>query len=149
MTGDDIYVKRPQLFRPGQSGCPTGKPPLPPEIKALAKLTREKLVVLLNHVVNLTESQAVERLKDPEVTLLQKGLIQVILKAAQEGDPKRLEFLFDRLVGKVDIGFQVTSSLKDLSTEELVKLAKEKIQIVEAGFKDNTAKAVLTEKKLE
>ena len=41
-----------------------------------------------------------EAMLDPKTVAIDIAICQVIAKGAKEGDPKRLAFLFDRILGK-------------------------------------------------
>lgn len=89
-------------FVPGQSGNPAGRPaPAGPELRAAKLKLREQfeLIVLELAEVNLTQLQAM--VEDPTVPALKLMVASVMLKGLSLGDPARVTFLLDRLVGPV------------------------------------------------
>src|SRR4051812_25650975 len=88
-------------FKKGQSGNPGGKKPLAPEVRNAAHLTKERLITILNEFINLDREQIALKLQDPKATMLELAVGHIIAKAAKDGDTLRLNFLFDRIVGKV------------------------------------------------
>lgn len=117
-------------FLPGQSGNPKGRPPDSPEIKALKKLTKGELAVLLNKVLQSKP----EDLKTFKGTVLELWLAAGATKAIQTGDYSRLEFLINRLIGKVPDKLEV-SEIDSVSDEELLKMAENAIQSMKEKLK--------------
>jgi hypothetical protein len=77
------------------------------------------------------EDELDEILADPVTPMINKMVAQVIKKAAAEGDQHRLNFLLDRLIGKVPTPIEATvdphlveaiESLKDKSSSELIDM---------------------------
>ena len=85
-------------FAPGHG---VGRPKLPPDLKAAQQLTNARLRELLNGFLYMTPAQLTERLESPEVTMLEGFVGSILQKGVLLGDQARLNFLFDRLVGKV------------------------------------------------
>lgn len=102
---------------PGQSGNPNGRPPLPKELKELKELTKTEVETALNKLIHMTADELKELRKNPNTSALHLMVIAVTLEALQKGDHYRLDFLLNRIVGKVKD--QVEHSGK-ISLEELV-----------------------------
>lgn len=117
-------------FKKGQSGNPSGRPKIGADLTKLNHLTKQKLITILNTFINMTRDEIAERLQDPKATMLEMAVGHIIAKAAKEGDTMRLNFLFDRIVGKVtDVVEQTNVNLdynpdeyKEVPVEALIKL---------------------------
>jgi hypothetical protein len=88
-------------FKPGQVANPNGRPIVPEEIKELRKLNRSEIEQLISDFMRkpLHELQAMS--KNPATTALDRMIASVVEQAVFRGDHKRLNFLLDRLIGKV------------------------------------------------
>lgn len=88
---------------------------------------------LCNKYLSMSKDEIDTARKDPKLTMLEVMIVSVIHKAIVHGDQKRLDFLLDRLIGKVvqpieyhpppppkQIQFDVTQ----LPTEVLKQLAQ-------------------------
>ena len=78
-----------------------GKHPSPPELAHARKLTRMEFELICAKYLNATKEQIKEATKDPNLTMLEAMIVSLINKAIVHGDQKRLDFLLDRLIGKV------------------------------------------------
>lgn len=85
----------------GQSGNPNGRPRNPPEVLALARLTREQFTAIMGGFMALPLEGIAERLKTPGIPALEHWIGQTVLKGIEEGDLSQLEKMADRVYGKV------------------------------------------------
>lgn len=88
-------------FKKGVSGNPSGRKRIAPEIRNASHLTKQTLIKILNEFIHMDREQIAAKLQDPKATMLEMAVGHIIAKAAKEGDTMRLNFLFDRIVGKV------------------------------------------------
>lgn len=88
-------------FLPGQSGNPNGQPKVPQEIKDARQLTKLELERLLNKYMVMTKDEVQEALKNPATPALELMIGSIVAKAVSGGDDKRLNFLLERMIGKV------------------------------------------------
>lgn len=102
---------------PGQSGNPKGRAPIPEDLKALKEMSQIEVDRSLHELIHFTFSELEAIRKNQSTSNLKRMLIAVILEAIQKGDHYRLDFLLNRIVGKVKD--QVEHSGK-ISLEELV-----------------------------
>lgn len=119
-------------FVKGQSGNPNGRPHLPADLVELKKLTQAQFQRLLFKFVNTPVAELKALLADPKTPLLELMIGKVVVKAISDGDYKRLDFLLDRMIGKVKEQIQVTESeeiekLRQLSLKELIVFVKTNI----------------------
>lgn len=88
-------------WKPGESGNPDGRPPVPEEIKKIRNLTKNEIKEVGSILLKGREDELVLLVKDPETPVLRKWMANVALKALERGDMMTLNALLDRLVGRV------------------------------------------------
>lgn len=102
-----------------------GRPLLPPELKAVRKLTQAEFIALCNKYLKLTPTQLGEAAKNPEITVLEGIVISILTRAGVNGDTVRLQFFLDRMIGKVveksESSHSIDISVKQMSNAELLK----------------------------
>jgi len=102
---DDKKTKevKPWQFKKGQSGNPNGRPKMKDfdalkELKDMSRAFVEtKIAMALQR--NIPDLTAIA--KSSEAQAIDVAISRIILKSCIEGDHKSLNFLFDRVVGKV------------------------------------------------
>lgn len=100
-------------FKPGVSGNPLGRTPLPPEIRAERRKNQANLITLIAKYFSMTSDEATDRLAGPGVLQLEEAIQGVILKA-KDGDVNALRYLLEIMVGKVP-----EQDTEDFSEEDL------------------------------
>lgn len=122
-------------WKKGQSGNPSGGPKLPEDLRKAATLTKtealEKLVAYLR--MDIHELEAV--LKDKSRKVMDHWVARVCLIGIKEGDYKRLEFMFDRILGKVQPNLEITQNnynFEGLPKEKVIELGREAIKFLES-----------------
>jgi hypothetical protein len=95
-------------WKPGESGNPNGRPPLPDDVREVKKLTQSELEKVLNDCLLLTKEQLEKICNDSESTMLQLLVAGIIIKGVQNGDSARFEFLLNRLLGKMKDKIELT-----------------------------------------
>jgi len=88
-------------FKPGQSGNPGGKIKLPPDVRENKKYTAIAVTRLLNEFLNMSFEQIKERISAPGTPSLDLMIGKIVAEAVKTGDHARLNFIFDRMIGKV------------------------------------------------
>jgi len=95
------------VFKPGKSGNPAGRPPLPAEIRAIKVMSPAyvKRVISQLLLMHKTPAQLEAWSKIPVEsggpTNLEMIVLSIIMKAGVDGDHNKLSFLLDRTIGKV------------------------------------------------
>lgn len=111
-------------FKKGQSGNPSGKPKV--------VFTAEELRKRIAKALSFNKEQLAEILHDKKSTSLDLVLASVIAKAIKDGDINKMEYLFNRSIGKVKDTLDVTQNiLTDMSREEILKKAQQAIKVLE------------------
>lgn len=106
-------------FKPGQSGNPAGRPPGPPELKAIKQMTKGEFSLLIHKLIDLKP----EDLKDFKGTVLEMAMASAMQKAIKSGDFSHIQSFIERLFGKVKEEFV----LHKISDEELAAEAARRL----------------------
>jgi len=129
-----IAKKKPKGFQKGNNfskGAPKGAVTYDREALLARKIDNVTITNYLTLNSHLTEAQLNQRLKDPNISSLEKGMVRQLLAVSKDGAIGPLQFVLDRLVGKPkqEIELSKKDPLKDLSPEELLEMKKE-IEII-------------------
>ncbi len=90
-----------KLFKPGESGNPDGRPPMPPAVKALRKLTVEKLEEIADLILDGNRTQLTAIAASHTDSAIRVAYARAALNAMAKGELDTLELILARLVGKV------------------------------------------------
>jgi len=111
-------------FKPGQSGNPGGKAKVPDDIKEARKLTQLDLERVINSLLYITKEALQAKIKDPQTPMIEMIAASIMAQAAVKGDHMRLDFILQRMIGKVKDQLEVTTPtpfiLKKRDGEEIV-----------------------------
>jgi len=89
-------------FKKGKSGNDKGRPQLPEDLKKIRKkYNTEHMGCLLTKAIDYTQDELLEILGDPKQKCIDIMIGKIVLKGVVEGDPKYLNFIFDRVIGRV------------------------------------------------
>lgn len=88
-------------FKPGQSGNPNGRPKMPPEVKESRKLNQASVELLLNKYLLMPFEELKALIEAQKCSAGDMLIATVIYKGITKGDHYRLDFLLNRLIGKV------------------------------------------------
>jgi hypothetical protein len=128
-------------FKAGNPGGP-GRPPKSKEEKAASKLTRTKAEEILNRVSAMGESELTELIQSSTATVLEKMVARVCEQALSEGDQRRIDWLFDRLIGKVkevkEIQLPTPTYVHRFGSDEVIELGSEMVKELPAGGDNET-----------
>ncbi len=111
-------------FKPGVSGNPGGKPKIPEDIKQARKMTQIELERVINSLLFLDREALQAKIKDPKTPMIEMIAASIMAQAAQKGDHTRLDFILQRMIGKVKDQVEISTPqpfiLKKRDGEEIV-----------------------------
>ena len=87
-------------FKKGHAGGP-GRPKMPPEIRAAANLTMAEARAKLSGYLKLSLDELSVIVKDRSKPAMDIWIATIVFMGIKHGDQQRLNFMFDRLIGKV------------------------------------------------
>ena len=88
-------------FPPGNILNPNGAPRVPEDLKNARKLTKVQFEILINKYLFSPKQVLAAAAQNPDTPVLELLIGSIMHKAVVEGDERRLNFLLDRLLGKV------------------------------------------------
>jgi hypothetical protein len=121
-------------FLPGQSGNPKGRPPEPPELKAMKRMTKGELSLLINKYMQMDLVELGAIAHNPTTKAIDAMISSIIIQCIKQGDYTRLNFFLDRELGKVSEKIEV-AAYKDMSDIELLEEAKKETALLEKKIK--------------
>jgi len=109
-------------FQPGNNANPKGRPKLSFDHEMSRHLTKLKIESLISKYMDVPTEELKAILKNPgALPSLEVYLVSVMAKGMTQGDVTRLEFLFNRSVGKVAEKQQVEHSGSIIDTKTVTK----------------------------
>lgn len=99
-------------FTPGHDRG--GRPALPDDVKQLKKLNVAEMERVLNNCLQMNRDQINEAQKNPDAPMIELLVLSIISHGINKGDPMRLNFLLDRLIGKVKESHELDISERTL-----------------------------------
>lgn len=103
-------------FQIGWKGGP-GRPLIPEDVKGCRALNQIELERLLNWLIHLPMEELKDLGKNPETPSMVCVVCAIILLAVKNGDPMRIDFILNRLLGRVKDRVEVSGRI---NLEQLV-----------------------------
>lgn len=105
-------------WEPGQSGNPDGRPKVPEYIKEAKKLNKGLLDEYMNKYINMPVEEIKEIVEGAmkgrsDTPAMEVMIARVIMQAINKGDYKTVNFILDRMVGKVKEHLEVSGNTHD------------------------------------
>lgn len=98
-------------FKPGVSGNPAGRPPVPPAIHAIRRMTHAQ-VAEIGTVLLEGDLAAIEAItRDPKASVLKVWIASLIVTSLNKGDASIFNAIMDRIVGKVRDRLKIEGSI--------------------------------------
>ena len=89
------------MFKKGQSGNPRGRKPTPDFVKVVQQYSREFIECKIAEFMQRSMEDIKLISKNPNAQAIDAFLARIFLMGISLGDHQRLNFLFDRTIGKV------------------------------------------------
>jgi hypothetical protein len=96
-------------FKKGQSGNSTGRPKLPPEIKAIRQGSKEQIIEAYGKYSTIPRADLD---KYPPRNLIEEGVRKTLLNFADEGDTIPITRLWDQVHGKATESIQLSGRVE-------------------------------------
>lgn len=90
-----------QFKKGAPSGNPNGRPNLPEELKQAKKLNRFRMEEALNKFLTWPTEDLIRYSEDASNPVLEMIVAKILVGAGKTADHMKLNFIFDRLIGKV------------------------------------------------
>ena len=111
-------------MKPGETRNPNGRPKVAPEHRIFKKLTLDKYLKLLKQFVGMNATELKAIVSNPNSTVLEIFVAQIISKGISQGDTNRLSFLLDRLMGPVKQQIEHSGKIETKITKVEVEIRK-------------------------
>lgn len=85
-------------FKRGENGY---QKTVPKDLQEARKLTKVEIELILNKYLHMQIGELMAQVKDPMKPTLEVLVMSVLITAIKKGDHDKLNFVFDRLIGKV------------------------------------------------
>lgn len=127
-------------FKPGQSGNPGGRPKLPDDIKEARKLNQVELERIVNKYLYMDREAVKAAISSPKTPMMELMVASIVAQAAQKGDHLRLDFVLNRMIGKVkdekDHNHNFNVSLRGMPREDVIEIGKDALRYLQDGDGD-------------
>lgn len=104
-------------FKPGQSGNPKGRTPIPEDVKAARKLTSVEFDRAVGRLLFVSRERLEEIANDEKEPVLDSLVARILLKGIKESAKAELNYFVERALGKVPEGLNVSGNLNSSITE--------------------------------
>lgn len=111
-------------FQPGENGYTKT---VPHDLRQARKLTKVEIELIINKYLYLPVGELSAAAIDPMIPTIETIVISILISAIKKGDHDRLNFVLDRLVGKVkeDVEHKVTLSFHEQVVDFIGKMDKQ------------------------
>jgi hypothetical protein len=111
-------------FKPGQSGNPSGRPKMAPDVRKAQQVTSEEFIRVSSEFLLMDRAKIQQRLQNPEASMLELLIGGIVAKAAKDHDHHRAEFLLNRTIGKVADTLNANVQIKSLHMQIVEAMEK-------------------------
>lgn len=105
--------KKDYLFKKGQSGNPSGRPKLPEDVVEGRKLNKIEVARIFNRLINMPATELKDVLTNPDTKAMELIVGKIIAEGIKHGDAARLNFILDRMIGKVVDKVELSGEIKN------------------------------------
>lgn len=98
-------------WKPGQTGNPNGGPGLPGDLREARKVNQTELERTINRLIWMTPTELAACLDTPSTPMFDRFVGNIIKLGEEAGDERRMEFILQRIIGKVQDRIEVKTPL--------------------------------------
>lgn len=124
----------PHRFKPGNPGGP-GRPRKKPKDVKQKKMNKTEAEALLNKFLQYDIEDLEIILKDKKRSVMEHMIGRICMMAIKHGDHKRLDFMLDRLVGRVkevkELQLPQPTIIRRFDSNEVIELKAEEVKLIE------------------
>ncbi len=113
-------------YQVGHPGGP-GRPKLPQEIRQATQYTKAMILEAMNKLLSVDKSELQAIMEEPTTPTLELIVGSIIVNAIKHGDPSRLNFLLDRIIGRVK---DIDGEPKEDKSKILDLIPREKLRML-------------------
>ena len=117
------------MFKPGKSGNEVGRPKEPKELTLAKSLNKEFVRQKMTEMLQKPLHELIEMSQAWDEQAIDCWLAKIIAVGIQNGDPMRLNFMFDRIIGKV-------TEVKEVQIAKPFRIESRKGDTIELGMGD-------------
>lgn len=118
-----------KMFKKGKSGNDIGRPIEPREVQLAKTLNREFVASKMTELLRKPLSELQEISQDFDEQAIDCWLAKIITMGISMGDAVRLNFMFDRIIGKV-------TEIKEVQILEPFRIESRKGETIELGMRN-------------
>lgn len=97
-TANKGSIKKGEIRNPEGRGGPT---PLPPEEREALKMTKTQILEIIGRLMTLRQPDVIALLKNENTPMFHRAVASIILSMVDNACEKKLDFVLNRLIGKV------------------------------------------------
>ena len=112
MSGNFSDAFKAKQFKKGETANPKGRPQMLPEMHLMETISKQEIKMLLTRMLRMPVAELKAMLNDETKPAHEMAIARLVGTALARGDEKRMEFIYNRLVGKVREEHNVTHSMK-------------------------------------
>lgn len=94
-------------WKPGETGNPKGGPGLPKDLRDARKVNQAELERTINRLIWMPLPNLLEHINATTTPMFDRFVGNIIALGAEEGDERRMEFILQRIIGKVQDRIEV------------------------------------------
>jgi len=99
-------------------------------LKRLRKgLTREEYRLRILNILAMDLREIKDFIRDPDQCALDRWIASITINGIQNGDPKRLEYFMNRLIGSVEANVKIEGNINHKSLQQYIEERGEVIKV--------------------
>lgn len=110
------------LWKPGQSGNPSGRAKLPPELQAIRVMSPYVFARIFSKYAAMSREDMARAVNDPAIAMIDLAVCAAITNAAKTGDFSRVAWMLERVIGK-PLNSSIDDAESQMMKDEIAKLS--------------------------